>query len=288
MQVQIIDSRPPLSAVIALAKQAHEPLLSKWQEDMATMAAEVARKYFGTLTEEAVRDGVGACVTLLSIGLLRSTSGAIEPEVWLQTMRKEGVRGVSKLAVELIKACDALPDHEVIFAPPQTLRPSLLLSLLSHASKAGISRAYTYLMRETAQRSETKRMIGLAEWLLANTPSGRVARRDMDTAFGFGNETPDAEIVIHHVLSLVCGVAKHDPYSDSLEDDPPEMGPPDFQVTSLGPLLLAAARKRYDELLAKIPSELKPALFFKNVSWFDRFIVPTRKGKGKGAGGGGG
>ncbi len=279
MQVQIIDTRPPLSAVIALAKQTQDPLLSNWQEDMTTMSAEIARKYFGTLTEDAVRDGVEACVNLLSIGLLRSSAGGIEPEAWLQTLRTEHVRGVSKLAVELIKTCDALPDYSVIFAGKEALRPSILMPLLSLASKAGAVRATNYLTRETAQRIEVKRLIDLAEWLLANTPSGRVARRDMDSVFGFGNETPDADIVIHHIVTLACGVAKTDPYADSVNEEPPDMHPPEFEVTRLGPRLLAAARLRYDALVAKIPLKLQPALVLKNQTWFDRFILPTAKGK---------
>ena len=104
MQVQIIDSRPPLSVAIALAKQAHSPLLDQWKGELSAMVSEVTRKYFGMLTEEAVRDGLAACINLLSIGLLRASSGAIEPEIWLQALQTGGIRGASKLAVELIKA----------------------------------------------------------------------------------------------------------------------------------------------------------------------------------------
>ena len=144
---------------IALAKQAHSPLLDQWKGELSAMVSEVTRKYFGMLTEEAVRDGLAACINLLSIGLLRASSGAIEPEIWLQALQTGGIRGASKLAVELIKACDALPDYALVFAPKEAARPSLLLSLFAYAAKTDALKAYGHLMRETAQRTEIKRHI---------------------------------------------------------------------------------------------------------------------------------
>ena len=277
MQVQIIDSRPPLTVAVALAKQGHSPSLDQWQGELSAMVAEVTRKYFGMLTEEAVRDGLAACVNLLSIGLLRASSGAIEPELWLQALQTSGVRGVSKLAVEMIKACDALPDYAIVFAPKEAARPSLLLSLFSYAAKTDCLKAYRHLMRETGQRTEIKRQIELAEWLLNNTSSGRVARRDMDAAFGLGAESLDAETVIHRMLSLACGIAKRR-VSIDLEGEP-EMAAMEFPVTKLGPKLLAQARQLYDELVLKIPTHLRQALLLNQVSWFERFIQPTRNAK---------
>ena len=277
MQVQITDSRPPLSVAIALAKQAHSPLLDQWKGELSAMVSEVTRKYFGMLTEEAVRDGLAACINLLSIGLLRASSGAIEPEIWLQALQTGGIRGASKLAVELIKACDALPDYALVFAPKEAARPSLLLSLFAYAAKTDALKAYGHLMRETAQRTEIKRQIELAEWLLNHTSSGRVARRDMDAAFGLGADSLDAETVIHRMLSLACGVTKRDVSMDFEAE--PDMAAMEFPVTKLGPKLLAQARQLYDELELKIPEHLRLALLLNQVSWFDRFIQPARKSK---------
>lgn len=277
MELQVIDTRPPLSAAISLAKAEPQGLPPKWRDDMVAMSAEVARKYFGVLTEEAVRDGVEACVNLLSIGLLRSTSGGIDPTSWVQTMRATGVRGVSKQAVELIKACDALPVYATIYAGKDEFRPSLLLLLLSYASKNGAVHAYNFLMRETGERTEVKRLIDLAEWLFANTSSGRVARRDLERFFG--TDSPEAEVAIHHILTLACGVAKADPYAESsmAEDDMPEMMACDLSITRLPAKRLGEARKRYEELAEKIPGELRPALVFRGTSWFDRFILPKAR-----------
>ncbi|HEX8312619.1 MAG TPA: hypothetical protein VF614_14955 [Chthoniobacteraceae bacterium] len=278
MDLQVIDRRPPLSAAISLAKAEHEGLLPKWRDDMAAMSAEVARKYFGALTEEAVRDGVDACVNLLSIGLLRSTSGGVDPAAWLQTLRATGVRGVSKLAVELIKACDALPDFPVVYAGKDEFRPSLLLLVLSQASRNGPNAAYNYLLRETAERQEVERTIKLAEWLFANTASGRIARRDLETFFGA--ESPEAEAAIHHILTLACGVVKVDPYAEpSTEDHPPEVFGYDLPVSRLPARALKEARQRYDELVARIPGELAPALTSGEKPWFDRFIILKSRAK---------
>lgn len=236
------------------------------------MSAEVARKYFGALTEDAVRDGVEATVHLLSIGLLRSTSGGLEPALWVQTLRAAGVRGVSKLAVELIKACDALPDFATVYAGPDEFRPSLLLMLLAHASRHGAVRGYQFLLRETAERTEVQRLIHLAEWLFAHTSSGRISRRDLERFFG--TDTPDAEAAIHHILTLACGVARIDPYKEPsmTGEEPPEFAGYDLPISRLPAKRLAEARVRYEALVEKIPVDLRPALEFRGVAWFDRFI----------------
>ncbi len=242
------------------------------------MSAEVARKYFGTLTEEVVRDGVHACVNLLSLGLLRSSSGAMDPDAWLETLRSDGVRGVSRMAVDMIKACDALPDYPVVFAPKESGRPSLLLSWLSYASKAGPARAYGYLSRETDERVQTQSLIRLAEWLFANTASGRIARRNMDQFFGFGGDSPDADVAIHQILSLACGIKKSDPYAaTAFSDEGPDMEPQEMEIVRLAPKPLAAARLRYEELVAKIPRELHGALRFRGQTWFERYVVGAAK-----------
>jgi hypothetical protein len=280
VDLQIIDTRPPLCAAIALAKQQPEGLPLKWRDDMAAMAAEVARKYFGVLTEDTVRDGVEGTVNLLSMGLLRASLGEIDSAIWVQTMRMLGVRGVSKLAVELIKVCDALPDLAAVYAGKDEFRPSLLLLLLSYASKNGAVRAYRFLLRETGERTEVQRLIKLAEWLFANTASGRITRRDMERFFG--TDSPDAETAIHHILTLACGVAKLDPFSepDMSEKGSHEMMPSDLAVTRLPAKRLAEARARYEALVQQIPVELRPALVFRGVSWIERFILPkTRAGK---------
>jgi len=286
VEIQVIDKRPPLTAAIALAKTEPAGLPPAWRDDLAAMTAEVARKYFGALTEDAVRDALEASANLLSIGLLRSTSGGIDPAAWVQTLRTAGIRGVSKLAVELIKRCDALPDFSEVYAAKDEFRPSLLLLLLSYASKNGAVRAYGFLLRETAERTEVKRVIDLAEWLFANTASGRIARRDLETFFG--TDSPEAEAAIHHILTLACGVAKADPYAKSsmTEDGPPEMPSFDQPVSRLPAKRLAEARVRYELLLESIPKELQPALIFRGVSWFDRFILPKTPAKKAGSEGG--
>jgi hypothetical protein len=248
---------------------------------MAAMAAEVARKYFGVLTEDAVRDGVDGTVNLLSIGLLRASSDRADPAIWVQTMQTAGVRGVSKLAVELIKACDALPDFAAVYAGKDEFRPSLLLLLLSYASRNGPVRAYRFLLRETADRLEVQRSIELAEWLFANTASGRITRRGMERFFG--TDSPDAETAIHHILTLTCGVAKIDVYAEPnfTEDGPPEMMMPSgLGVSRLPAKRLVEARARYEALVQQIPVELRVALVLRGTSWFDRFILPkARAGK---------
>ncbi len=279
MQIQTIDNRPPLSAVIALAKAERDPNLPKWRDDMTSMSAEIARKYFRTLTDEDVRDGFNACVNLLSIGLLRSTTGAIEPAAWIQTLRAIGVRGVSRLTVEMIKACDSLPaDSLAPYAPlsttPDAAARSYLHRLLPTASREGPIRAYAALQVETDTRADFKRSIDLAQWLTANPPIARVVLRSMTESFDW--EHLSADEVIHRILSVACGVAKANSFAE------PDLAEPDtafleFPVTTLGPNLFAAARRRYDDLVAKIPSPLRLALIHGESTWFDRYIIPSAK-----------
>jgi hypothetical protein len=246
---------------------------------MASMSAEVARKYFGALTEDSVRDGVEATINLLSIGLLHSTAGGIEPELWLQTMRAAGVRGISKIAVELIKACDALPDYAAVYAGQDEFRPSLLLLVLSYASRSGAERAYRFLLRETTERTEVQRLIHLAEWLFAHTATGRISRRDLDRFFG--TDTPDADTAIHRILTLACGVTKLDPFKELSTESPPELMSDLLPISRLPAKRLAEARVRYEELVQKIPAEFRQALMFRGTSWFDRFILPMQRKPGK-------
>jgi hypothetical protein len=281
VDLQVIDKRPPLTAAIALAKKSPEGLPTKWRDDMASMSAEVARKYFGALTEDSVRDGVEATINLLSIGLIHSTGGAIEPELWLQSMRAAGVRGVSKIAVELIKACDALPDYAAVYAGRDEFRPSLLLLVLSYASRSGAARAYRFLLRETMDRTEVQRLIHLAEWLFSHTATGRISRGDLDRFFG--TDTPDADTAIHRILTLACGVTKLDPFKElsMVGENPPEMMSDLLPISRLPAKRLADARVRYEELVQRIPAEMRPALNFRGVSWFDRFILPKQRKPGK-------
>jgi hypothetical protein len=119
-------------------------------------------------------------------------------------------------------------------------------------------------MRETAERTEVKRLIDLAEWLFANTASGRIAKRDLESFFG--TESPEAESVIHHILTLACGVAKSDPYAETPMEDGPEMISFDLPISRLPAKRLVEARKRYEELLEKIPAELQPALVYRGTA----------------------
>jgi hypothetical protein len=170
-----------------------------------------------------------------------------------------------------------LPDYAAVYAGRDEFRPSLLLLVLSYASRSGAERAYRFLLRETNERTEVQRLIRLAEWLFANTPTGRISRRDLERFFG--SDTPDADTAIHRILTLACGVTKLDPFSElaTSAEHPPEMMSELLPISRLPAKRFGEARVRYEELVQKIPAALRPALIYRGVSWFDRFILPKQR-----------
>lgn len=268
MEIQIADHRPAFSIAISLAKRQEEPLLSKWQEEMSGMVAEVTKKFFGSVTDQQVRKGLDATIALLSIGLLDLTGGGIDPEEWVAFLRTSGLQGTSKRAVALIKQCSSLPEEDLIFNEDDTnLGEDRRRSLLLRAISAGAG--YKYLIEEIARREANRRNIRLAEWLLKETTTGRIVRKQIEDIFGHAH--PLADEIFYHLIPRACGIPEKSipsmetVYMESSREDT-------SKAIQLIPKEYKAAQALYLKLVAKIPADIRPALIHHGESWFDRFV----------------
>lgn len=278
MEIQIADHRPALTIALSLARKLEDPLLPKWQADMTVMVVEVTKKFFGSLTDQQVRQGLDATIALLSLGLFVSTKGGVDPEAWLTALQTDGVQGASKRAVELVKQCSVLPEEDTLWMENDLAagnaddkRRTLLLRTI--AMGPDNFSGYRYLVDEIERRQGALRSIKLAEWLLDNTTTGRIVKKNVEDIFGYPH--PQSDEVCYHMIPRLCGVPeKLLPSLESafLQEEDKE------QDIRLAGKAYETAQKRYDALVKTIPAPLQPALFYNGKSWFDRFIS---KGKAK-------
>lgn len=256
-KLQIADERPPLTLAIHRAKAEGDAALPQWEADLARMVAEVTRKFHGALTAECVRRGLETAIGILGIGLLKSTAGERTPERLLEALRTHGIRGASKLGVELVKECHALPESGFLFEDAAGSYGTSLQQLLLESAKGG----YDALVHRMEERRAVRREVDLARWLLVHSSVGRLIQRDREGTVG---DIAMADEVIFYVLLRECGAP--------LPKD--EMA----QSVRLTPKPRNAARERYQRFVEKIPADLKPALFHHGASWFDRVILPSASG----------
>ena len=240
---------------IHVAKQKGELLLPAWEEELTRMVAEVSRKFFGALTTVTVRKGLDATIGILSLGLFHSTAGSIAPDSWVSKLREIGIKGVSKLGIDLVKQCDSLPESDFITGKVEGIGMTTRDLLLLCAKKG-----YPYLVSKIAERRANQRAIRLANWMLQHSAVGRIAQRSPDETIG---DCAMADDVFFFVLARECAIP---------EEKLPEN---DDRVICLAPRLRKSAKDRYDAFVEKVPADLKSALFYNGESWFDRTIAPS-------------
>lgn len=250
---------------------------------MTTMVVEVTKKFFGSLTDQQVRKGMEATVSLLSLGLLVSSKGGIDPEGWVAKLQSVGIQGVSKLAVELVKECNALPDEEAIWMENDLAaggNEDKRRALLLHALAAGPDNVsgYKYLQEAIRQRTANRRAIQLAEWLLDNTTAGRIVKKDVEGVFGYPH--PQSDEVCYHLIPRLCGIPEK--LLPSLEADFLHAEGKEQDIQLVGKAY-DQAHKRYLELAASVPPAFQSALLYNGKSWFERFVTKATKSPKKAA-----
>jgi len=283
VEIQIADHRPAFTIALSLAKKLEEPLLPKWEEDMTTMVVEVTKKFFGSLTDQQVRKGMEATVSLLSLGLLVSSEGGIDPENWVATLQSSGIQGASKRAVELVKKCNSLPEEDALWMESDLAsggsddkRRTLLLRALA-AGPDNVS-GHRFLTEEIKRREANLRAIKLAEWLLDNTTTGRIVKKNVEDTFGYPH--PQSDEVCYHLIPRLCGIPEK--LLPSLEADFLAAEGKDQDIQLVGKAY-DQAKQRYQALAESVPKPLQPALLYNGKSWFDRFVAKAAKGQKKAA-----
>lgn len=250
---------------IALAKEENDPLLSQWEADLARMVAEITRKFHASLTMEGVRQGLRTTIGILDLGLYHTSQGAVDPELFLTTLRSDGVKGVSAAGIELAKTCANLPatDFLPLKGEPVPAGDSARDLLLAAIHGGG---GYGSLASKIDQRRKVRREIELAQWMLVHSSVGRVVHRNIEDTVG---ELPTAEDLHWYVLTRESGI--------------PERRLPKGmeRLINLPPKVWTEARDRYDTFVTKIPAHLQGGLFYRGESWFERFVLRVESAAGR-------
>lgn len=251
---------------IALAKEENDPQLDRWEADLARMVAEITRKFHVSLTMEGVRQGLATTIGILDLGLYRASDGAVDPALFLATLRRDGIKGLSTAGIDLAKLCASLPatDFFPMQGEPVPEGDSARDLLLGAIHGGG---GYKSLISRIEQRRQVRREIELAQWMLAHSSVGRVIQRNVEGTVG---ELPTAEDLHWYVLTREAGIPERR-LPKGLE-----------RLIHLPPKVWGEARERYDAFVAKIPPDLQGGLLYRGETWFDRFVLrtePARKAK---------
>ncbi len=269
MLLATTDDRDPLTAAIAAAKRNGHADCAKWREDLTVMTAELSAKFFGTRSVEMIRSGMSMAVKLLGIGLLEESQGAPDVNLWLRTLERLGIKGVTTLAIDRIKLVAALPESPMLTGLEETAPRTLLL--LS-TSCADAKEAWLWLKAHAESRREFLGSIRLAKWLLGQTPSGRVKDRNLRHSDA-GTDMLLSDEVIDEVMANVCGLPRTHADTGVVES------------CTLAPAKYKTARAAYDALAARLDAGLQRALLYEGRSWFDRFVEEGPAGRKAKAGG---
>jgi len=263
VNLQVADQRPALTLAIALAREEGDPQLSQWEDDLARMVAEITRKFHASLTMEGVRQGLATTIGILDLGLYHASDGAVDPALFLATLRRDGVKGLSKAGIDLAKMCASLPatDFFPLRGEPVPEGDSARDLLLAAIHGGG---GYPSLMTKIRQRRQVRREIELAQWMLVHSSVGRVIQRNVEGTVG---ELPTAEDLHWYVLTREAGI-------------PERRLPKELErLIHLPPKVWSEAKERYDAFVARIPPGLQGGLLYRGESWFERFVLRAEPAK---------
>ena len=265
MLIATTDDRDPLTAALAAAKRAGHVDCAKWQEDLTVLTAELSTKFFGTRSVEMIRSGLAMAVKLLGMGLLEQTKGLPDVEAWVRALERLGLKGVTNVAIERFKTVATLPESPVLEGLEETAPRTLLLLATSCADA---KEAFLWLEKHAQTRREYFGSIRLAKWLLTQTPSGRVKKRNLQHS-DVGTDMLLADEVIDEVMANICGLPR------ALD----EMGV--VEACKLPSAKYREAKVAYDALVARLDEGLARALVFNGRSWFDRYVLERKTAKAK-------
>jgi hypothetical protein len=256
MLLATTDDRDPLTAAITTAKRAGHADCAKWQEDLTVMTAELSAKFFGTRSVEMIRSGLAMSVKLIGMGLLEQSKGVPDVAAWVQALERLGIKGVTSIVIERIKTVAVLPESPMLKGLQETEPRTLLLLSTSCADAKD---AWLWLDSHALSRREFLSSIRLANWLLAQTPSGRVKDRNLRHSDD-GTDMLLSDEVINEVMANICGLPRK-------KDD---MGV--IESCTLSAAKYRAALDAYNALVSRLDAGLQRALFYDGKSWFDRYV----------------
>ena len=283
MNIQLADLRTEFEIAISLAKREADPQIEKWREDMISAVVELTRKIYGGATTEMLQKGLNATVTILSVGLLRATEGASgegESLVWLETLRKGGIKGVLKITTDWIKDCDSRTSRDDVYilgGREHISTTESRLEMLKRVVKLRGKGGYKLLFEDKLDRAAAYREALLGKWLIQNTYPGRILKQKKTEFFGSSIGVTFQE-VCDFVLPRVCQFPQEvianwsDPADSNPENDPHYyLIEPQFKK----------AKQAYAEFIKQIPDGLAAVLdnFSKGErhTWFDQNVLIKTK-----------
>jgi hypothetical protein len=296
------DTRTPLRVAIATAKLQADANLVWWEEEFAQLLTEIARKFYGSLTNLSVNAGCQTAEYLLSMALLFESEGSYDPEQWLTLLRTKRLHGLSAVIIARFKACHALP------VTPASLRQNqaragakkseamsesvkdLILNHIQICRTKGVSAAYQHLIQLTQTRQSYVDEEEFFRWLIEHTEAGKPVLKAYHQS-PVEIEAMCEELIRDILIRILPLPEKQVPLlsfhfesmlyaSDQTESEVVQDFASAIKI-ELSPPQHAAAKEAYEKFAARVPAEFTQFLQVGGQSWFDYYVVPSSPPKPK-------
>lgn len=290
------ETRNPLRVAIAAAKQQSDLNLALWEEEFAQLITEIARKFYGSLTDLSVNAGCSTADYLLSMALLFESEGRYDPELWLSLLRTKRLHGLSAVVIARFKACNNLPATPASLRQNQAkagskkseaLQESVKVLLLHHieiCKKKGPHAGYQHLIQLTHTRQSHVDEEKFFRWLIEHTAAGKPVLM----AYHKSPLEMEAmcEELIRDILFRVLKLPSTQlpPLSFNFEstlyanDHGESAVVEDFSAEikiKLSPPEYAQAKQEFEKFAARVPEVFAQFLQVGDQSWFDYYVVPA-------------
>jgi hypothetical protein len=209
-----------------------------------------------------VEDALQGADALVSVALIIA-SGRNQSDLKLsEILQREGIRGVCGVFTQYVKE---ITGEDTYYATPKLV----LNAFFNLVSLKGWNAGYRELQRLHSDSKKEKNMVLVKDWLIGNTPQGRILHRKPT------DDSHDPSQFIRRVLLQHCGLNDNieSEYDIDIESD----GPITLQIM-VGPVKLKSAKLRFNELISKMPIKLRLTLDPNSGScWFDENVSLKEK-----------
>ena len=113
------NDQSPFQEALAEAYRSGDPNIEAWKGETMQFVAEIAPRWFGTLTEGNLRDAMRAVDRFLSMGILYATLRAKKrPGNFIDSLRTSGIGGLADITTNLLTIIGELPAEPTTARPP--------------------------------------------------------------------------------------------------------------------------------------------------------------------------
>jgi hypothetical protein len=226
--------------------------------DLSSLIVELSIKHFGTTSEVMVEEALQGADALVSVALIIA-SGRNQSDLKLsEILQSEGIRGVCGIFTQYVKE---ITREDTYYATPKLVLNAFFNLVSLNGWKAG----YSELLRLHSDSKKEKNMVLVKDWLIRNTLQGRILHSKPT------DDSHDPRQFIRRVLLQHCDLKDNieSEYDIDIESD----GPNTIHIM-VGPVKLKSAKRRFNDLISKMPLKLRLSLAPINGScWFDENVV---------------